>query len=100
MSKTTLKIEGNLSVLRAHERLMYVPGLTVKTTCPECGQAQEHGLGWRGGKVSDEDPGVILVDFQCMCGTPSRDPPRKYQITNWTVKVRVAVTAVLEQDHG
>jgi hypothetical protein len=97
MSQTTLRTEPGMSVLRDHA-LVYVPGLTVRSTCPECGRVHVGNPGWEPLRVSDEDPDLLVVKFSCACGTPSYDPPRTYQVTEWTVRLRVTVAVALIQD--
>ena len=96
MTQTTLKTEPGMSVLRDHDQV-YVPGLAVQSACPECGREHARNPGWEPLVVSDEDPDLLLVKFSCTCGTPSHDPPRPYQVVNWTVRLRVAVTVVLDE---
>jgi hypothetical protein len=97
MSQTTLRTEPGMSVLRDHA-LVYVPGLTVQSACPECGREHAKNPGWEPLTGSDEDPDVLLVKFSCTCGTPSHDPPRQYRVTDWTVRLRVTVAVALIQD--
>ena len=97
MSGTSLRCEPGMSVLRAHA-LVYVPGLTVRSTCPECGRVHVRNPGWEPLTPAGGDPDLLMVKFSCTCGTPSYDPPRAYQVTEWAVRMRVAVTVVLIPD--
>lgn len=89
MTQTTLRCEPGMSVLR-DRALVYVPGLTVRSTCPECGRVHVRNPGWEPLTPAAEDPDLLMVKFSCTCGTPPR-------VVDWIVNVHLTVTATL---HG